>query len=68
MNLQDAAEELGIKDTSQLRKLIAKNQLAAKKEGRDWWIHEDEVQRYKANRPGRGRPRKQPLEPEGPAP
>jgi len=58
MNLQEAATELGIKNTSQLRKLIAKKQLAARKEGRDWWVHADEVRRYKERRPGRGRPRK----------
>jgi len=64
MNLQEAARELGIKNPSQLRKLIAKKQLTAEKPGgHDWMVRVEEVERYKADRrpPGypKGRPRKQ---------
>jgi excisionase family DNA binding protein len=60
MNLQQAAQALGIKNTSQLRKLIQAGHLAAEKPGgRDWMVREEEVARYLGAR-RRGRPRKKP--------
>jgi len=65
LTLSEAARALGIKNTSQLRKLIDAGGLKAQKAGTIWIVDEDEVVRYKSRRK-MGRPRRRPAPEETP--
>jgi excisionase family DNA binding protein len=59
LTTKDAAERLGIKPRSVAR-LIQRKIMKAEKRGRDWFVSEEEIERYKrerrpAHRPGRPR-------------
>lgn len=57
MTLHEAAALLGL-SVSTLRNQVANGRLAARKHGRDWWVTEAEVARYRASSLGKpGRPR-----------
>ncbi|HUW16904.1 MAG TPA: helix-turn-helix domain-containing protein [Actinomycetes bacterium] len=46
MTLTEAAADLGL-DPSTLRHQIANGALHARKHGRDWWVTNSEVERYR---------------------
>lgn len=55
MTTQEAAAALGVA-ASTIQHQIAKGRLLATKHGRDWWITEAEIERYRresSGRPGR---------------
>lgn len=47
MTLIQAAERLGVQPAT-LRQQIANGKIRAKKVGRDWWVTDREVERYRA--------------------
>lgn len=57
MTTEVAATELGVSRWAVL-KAIRDKRLKSSKEGRDHFIHRDELERFKRERRGRGRPRK----------
>ena len=58
MTLPEAAAYLGV-TAATLRQQIANRRLAATKRGRDWWVTDREVERYRTASLGRpGAPRK----------
>jgi excisionase family DNA binding protein len=46
MTLNEAAARLGV-TAAYLRQAIARGSLKAEKHGRDWWVTEAEVERYR---------------------
>jgi excisionase family DNA binding protein len=55
---KDAAQRLGVKTTGAVRQFILEGRLKAEKRGRDWWIEEEEIERFK-NLPRKiGKPKK----------
>jgi excisionase family DNA binding protein len=58
MTVQEAARALDLSERT-VRLQIANGRLIAVKHGRDWWIEDAEVERYRRENRGRpGRPRK----------
>jgi len=50
LSTQQAAEALGVKDTSTVRQAIHRGSLKGEKIGRDWFITPEEIERYKKNK------------------
>jgi hypothetical protein len=40
-------QRLGVKTTGAVRQFILEGRLKAEKRGRDWWIEEEEIERFK---------------------
>jgi len=53
-----AAQRLGVEPKTVTR-YIKRGTIAAEKRGRDWWIAPEEVERYRRERRGVGRPKKE---------
>jgi hypothetical protein len=58
MTTTDAGALLGIRPSS-VKGLCQRGTIAAEKRGRDWWITPAEVERYRRERRGVGRPKKE---------
>ncbi len=58
MTTTDAGLLLGILPSS-VKGLCQRGTIAAEKRGRDWWIAPEEVERYRRERRGVGRPKKE---------
>ena len=43
---KEAAQRLGVKTTGAVRQFILEGRLKAEKRGRDWWIEEDELEKF----------------------
>lgn len=43
---KEAAQRLGLKTTGAVRQFILDGRLKGEKRGRDWWIEEEELERF----------------------
>ena len=43
---KEAAPRLGVQTTGAVRQFILEGRLKAEKRGRDWWIEEEEIERF----------------------
>ncbi len=61
LTTKEAAQRLGLKTTSAVRQFILAGRLQAEKRGRDWWIEENEIERFEKEPRKVGKPKKEPV-------